>query len=74
MVSFLGTVTSPSSGASSPMIMRKSVVLPAPLGPTRPHLLAGVQLKGGVDEDELLAVLLVDVGKRNHSWSREGVT
>ena len=29
-------------------------------------LLAGVQLKGRVDEDQLLAVLLVDIGKRNH--------
>jgi uncharacterized protein (DUF1501 family) len=31
-----GTDTSPSSGASSPTIIRKSVVLPAPFGPTRP--------------------------------------
>ena len=30
-------------------------------------LLAGVQLKGGVDEDQLLAVLLVDAGERNHA-------
>src|SRR3954449_1995314 len=36
MVIFFGTETSPSSGDSSPTIMRKSVVLPAPFGPTRP--------------------------------------
>jgi len=30
------TVTWPSSGCSSPAIMRKSVVLPAPFGPTNP--------------------------------------
>ena len=47
--------------------MRKSVVLPEPFGPDQPDLLAGVQLKGGVDEDELLAVLLIDVGERNHA-------
>ena len=42
MVSFFGTDTSPSSGASSPTIMRKSVVLPAPLGPTRPTFSPGL--------------------------------
>src|SRR5229473_1653768 len=36
MVIFFGTETSPSSGDSSPTINRKSVVLPAPLGPTSP--------------------------------------
>src|SRR4051812_8872052 len=30
------TATWPSSGCSSPVIIRNSVVLPAPLGPTRP--------------------------------------
>ena len=55
---------------SSPTIMRKSVVLPEPFGPDQPDLLAGVQLKGGVDEDQLLAVLLVDVGKGNHASLR----
>ena len=30
-------------------------------------LLAGVQLKGSVDENQLLAVLLVDICKRNHA-------
>src|SRR6185437_8910486 len=41
MVSFFGTETSPSSGSSSPMIMRKSVVLPAPFGPTSPTFSPG---------------------------------
>ena len=36
------------------------------VGADQADLLAGVQLKGGVDEDQLLAVLLVDIGKRNH--------
>src|SRR5262245_22973164 len=36
MLSFFGTVTSPSSGCSSPTIIRKRVVLPDPFGPTRP--------------------------------------
>src|ERR1051326_1220421 len=33
---FFGTATTPSSALSSPAIMRKSVVFPAPFGPTRP--------------------------------------
>src|SRR5579883_151774 len=36
MVSRFGTETSPSSGSSSPTIMRNSVVLPDPFGPTSP--------------------------------------
>ena len=46
------------------------------VGADQADLLAGVQLKGSVDEDQLLAVLLVDVGKRNHrkyQASRSGV-
>ena len=66
MVSFLGTETSPSSGASSPTIRRKSVVLPAPFGPDEAHLLAGVELEGRVDEEELTAVLLADARERDH--------
>src|SRR6185295_7052653 len=45
MVSFFGTETSPSSGDSSPTIMRNSVVLPAPLGPTRPTFSPGLSWK-----------------------------
>ena len=29
-------------------------------------LLAGIQLEGSIHEHELLAVLLIDIGKRNH--------
>src|SRR5258706_2654611 len=42
MVIFFGTETSPSSADSSPTIMRKSVVFPAPFGPTRPALSPGL--------------------------------
>src|SRR4051812_34368912 len=42
MVRRLGTETSPSSGSSSPTTMRKSVVFPAPLGPTRPTFSPGL--------------------------------
>src|SRR5438094_2283519 len=45
MVSFFGTDTSPSSGVSSPTISRNSVVLPEPLGPTRPTLSSGLSWK-----------------------------
>ncbi len=45
MLSFLGTETSPSSGDSSPTIIRNSVVLPAPLGPTRPTFSPGLSWK-----------------------------
>ncbi len=31
------------------------------------HLFAGVQLKRSVDKDQLLAVLLIDIGKRDHA-------
>src|SRR4030095_2095230 len=41
MVSFFGTDTSPSSGDSSPTIILKRVVFPAPFGPTRPTLSPG---------------------------------
>ena len=64
-VNRLGTVTSPSSGASSPTIMRKRVVLPAPFGPNQADLLTRIQLKGSVNKDQLLAVLLVKIRERN---------
>ena len=72
MVSFFGTDTSPSSGASSPTIIRKSVVLPAPFGPDEADLLAGVELERGVDEQDLPAVLLADLRERDHlhQWYR----
>src|ERR1043165_7612642 len=45
MVSLRGSETSPSSGVSSPTVMRKSVVLPAPLGPTSPTFSPGLNWK-----------------------------
>src|SRR5258705_4195321 len=45
MVSLFGTETSPSSADSSPTIIRNSVVLPAPLGPTRPTFSPGLSWK-----------------------------
>src|SRR5258705_10525880 len=45
MVIFFGTETSPSSGDSSPTIMRKSVVLPEPFGPTSPAFSPGLSWK-----------------------------
>src|SRR5882757_4031309 len=42
MVRRLGTETSPSSGSSSPTTMRKSVVFPAPFGPTSPTFSPGL--------------------------------
>ncbi len=33
-------------------------------------LLAGVELEGGVDEEDLPAVLLADAGERNHAWRK----
>src|SRR5271154_1421121 len=45
MVRRFGTETSPSSGASSFITMRKSVVLPAPLGPTKPIFSPGFNWK-----------------------------
>src|ERR1035437_9410060 len=41
MVVLLALVMSPLSTSSSPVMMRKSEVLPAPLGPTRPLRLPG---------------------------------
>ena len=41
MVVRFGTETVPSSAPSSPVIRRKTVVLPEPLGPTRPTFSPG---------------------------------
>ncbi len=37
------------------------------VGANQADLLAGVQLKRSVDKNQLLAVLLIDIGKRNHA-------
>src|SRR5688572_9068892 len=42
MLARRGRSTAPSSGCSSPVINRKMVVLPAPLGPTRPTFSPGL--------------------------------
>src|SRR6185503_5490551 len=42
MVSLRGFSTAPSSGASSPTMRRKTVLLPAPLGPTSPTFSPGL--------------------------------
>ena len=60
-----GTDTSPSSGCSSPTIILKMVVFPAPFGPDETDLFTGIQLKGGVDEENLAAVLFAEVGERD---------
>ena len=36
------------------------------VGADQADLFTGIQLEGGVDEDQLTAVLLVDVGERDH--------
>jgi len=45
-------------------LLRKSVVLPEPFGPTSPNFLDRIELEGRVDEQHLLPVLLADIGKR----------
>src|SRR5579862_5748257 len=37
------------------------------VGTYQAHLFTGVQLERSVDEDQLLAILLIDIGKRDHS-------
>ena len=69
MVSFLGTETSPSSGDFFADDHAEERGLAGAVGSDEADLFAGVQLKGGVDEDKLFAVLLIDAGKRNH-WKR----
>src|ERR1700744_2554582 len=59
MVSFFGTDTSPSSGSSSPIIMRKRVVLPAPLGPTRPTFSPGLSWKDASTKTSCLPYCLL---------------
>ena len=51
----------PQSGFSWPVIMRKSVVLPAPLGPMMPTIPPGGSEKFSFVHQQLVAVALVDV-------------
>src|SRR5579872_4606013 len=71
MVRRLGTVTSPSSGSSSPTIMRKSVVLPEPLGPTRPTFSPGLSWKEASTKTNCLPYCLLMLEKEiNYQASR----
>ena len=67
MVSFFGTDTSPSSGTSSPTIIRNSVVLPEPLGPTRPTFSPGLSWKEASTKRTCLPYCLLTLGERNHA-------
>src|SRR6185436_6577854 len=42
--------------------------LAGPVGPDKTDAFTGVELKGSVDEEDLLPVLFADLGKRNHGW------
>src|SRR5258708_39055525 len=66
MVTPRSPATCPSSGCSSPVIIRNSVVLPAPLGPTMPTFSPFWSAAGGLDEEDLVANLLADVVETNH--------
>src|SRR6185312_13101905 len=59
MVNFLGTETVPSSGVSSPTTMRKSVVLPAPFGPTSPTFSPGFNWKEASTKSNCLPYCLL---------------
>src|SRR5246127_1648158 len=57
----------PPSGCSWPVIIRRSVVLPAPLGPMTPTTPAGGQLEREVVDEEAVAVGLAQrVGLDDH--------
>src|SRR5271170_4328741 len=53
------TATSPSSGASSPTTIRNSVVLPDPLGPTRPTFSPGFNWKEASTKSNCLPYCLL---------------
>src|ERR1043166_3280353 len=59
MVNFLGTETVPSSGLSSPTTIRKSVVLPDPLGPTSPTFSPGFNWKEASTKSNCLPYCLL---------------
>ena len=62
----LRALISPASSDISPATIRSSVVLPAPLGPTRPDAHARLDVQTGVVEDDLGAEGLGDVGEVEH--------
>src|SRR5665213_951875 len=63
MVSFLGSETEPSSGSSSPTTIRKSVVLPEPLGPTKPTFSPGFNWKDASTKTNCLPYCLLIFAK-----------
>src|ERR1700732_1489176 len=67
MGSFLGSETEPSSGSSSPTTMRKRVVLPAPLGPTRPTFSPGFNWKEASTKINCLPYCLLILEKEINS-------
>ena len=69
MVSFLGTVDLAFVGHFFADDHAEERGLAGAVGTDQADLLAGIQLEGGVDEDQLLAVLLVDVGEGDHRTS-----
>src|SRR5438045_9612485 len=77
MVSFLGSETEPSSGSSSPTTIRKSVVLPEPLGPTRPTFSPGFNWKeASMKINCLLYCLLIferEIRTPNYQIRRRGL-
>ena len=50
----------------APRMMEKSVVLPAPFGPTRPMRSSRLTCKRGVGEQDAFAVGLADAGQSQH--------
>ncbi len=66
MVSFFGTVTSPSSGAFFAGDHPEDGGLAGAVGADEADLFAGIELERRVHEEDLLAVLLVDVRERDH--------
>src|ERR1700733_10713027 len=61
--SHLGPLRLPSSGSSSPTIIRKSVVLPEPLGPTSPTFSPGFNWKEASTKTNCLPYCLLMLEK-----------
>ena len=66
MVSFLGTDTSPFVRHFLADDHPEQRRLAGAVRPDEADLFAGIELEGGVDEEDLPAVLLADARKRNH--------
>ena len=68
MVSFFGTDTSPSSGHLLADDHPEERRLARAVGADEADLFAGIELEGGVDEEDLPAVLLADARERDHAF------